>query len=52
MGSHSLLQGNLPDPGFEPGSSALQADSFPCRTLQMSAVPETAIGVVSSWSHT
>ena len=26
-GCHSLLQGNLPDPGSEPGSPALQADS-------------------------
>ena len=31
MDSHSLLQGLnfLPDPGIEPGSSALQEDSFP-----------------------
>ena len=29
MGSHSFLQGNVPDPGIEPGSSALQADSLP-----------------------
>ena len=29
MGSLSLLQGNLPDPGIEPGSPALQADSLP-----------------------
>ena len=27
--SLSLLQGNLPDPGFEPGSPALQMDSLP-----------------------
>ena len=26
---HFLLQGYLPDPGIEPGSSALQADSLP-----------------------
>ena len=29
MGCHALLQGNLPNPGTEPGSPALQADSFP-----------------------
>ena len=29
MGSHSLLQGDLPDPGIEPGSATLQADSLP-----------------------
>ena len=29
MGSHSLLQGNLPDPGIKPGSPALQIDSLP-----------------------
>ena len=29
VGSHSLLQGNLPDPGIEPWSPALQADSSP-----------------------
>ena len=28
MGCHCLLQGNLPDPGIEPGSPALQADSL------------------------
>ena len=27
-GSHSLLQGNLPDPTVKPGFSALQADSL------------------------
>ena len=27
VGGPSLLQGNLPNPGIEPGSSALQADS-------------------------
>ena len=26
VGSHSLLQGNLPDPGYKPRSPALQAD--------------------------
>ena len=29
VGSLSLLQGNLPNPGFEPRSPALQADSLP-----------------------
>ena len=29
MGSLSLLQGNLPNPGIEPRSPALQADSLP-----------------------
>ena len=29
MGSYFLLQGNLPDPGFEPGSPALLVDSVP-----------------------
>ena len=30
MGSHSLLQGIPPDPGIEPQSPALPADSLPC----------------------
>ena len=29
MGCHSLLQGNLPNPGTEPGSPALESDSLP-----------------------
>ena len=29
MGCHNLLQGNLPNPGTEPRSPALQADSLP-----------------------
>ena len=29
VGCHSLLQGNLPNLGIEPGSPALQADSLP-----------------------
>ena len=29
MGCHFLLQGNLPNPGIEPWSPALQADSLP-----------------------
>ena len=28
LGCHFLLQGNLPDPGIEPKSPALQADSL------------------------
>ena len=29
VGSRFLLQGNLPDPGIEPGSPELQADALP-----------------------
>ena len=29
MGSHSLIQGNLPNLGIKPGSPTLQADSSP-----------------------
>ena len=29
MDSHALLQRDLPDPGIEPGSPELQADSLP-----------------------
>ena len=29
MGCHALLQGNLPNPGIEPRSPALQADCLP-----------------------
>ena len=29
VGSHSLFPGDLSDPGTEPGSSTLQADSVP-----------------------
>ena len=29
MGYYALLQGNLPNPGIEPRSPTLQADSFP-----------------------
>jgi len=29
VGCHFLLQGNLPDPGIEPRSPALQADALP-----------------------
>ena len=34
IGSHSLLQGNLPDPRIEPGSPALQVDSLPSEPLR------------------
>ena len=34
MGCPSLLQGGLPDPGMEPGSPALQADSLPSEPPQ------------------
>ena len=34
VGIHSLLSpGDFPDPGIEPGSPALQADSLPCELL-------------------
>jgi len=29
VGYHFILQGNLPNPGIEPASPALQADSLP-----------------------
>ena len=29
VGSHSLLQGDLPDPGIKPGTPTLQEDSLP-----------------------
>ena len=32
MGSFSLLQGNLPNPGIEPRSPALQVDSLPAKS--------------------
>jgi len=39
MGSHFLLQRNLPDPGTEPGSPTLQADALPT-ALQVPALPD------------
>ena len=33
VSSLSLLQGDLPDPGIEPGSPALEADSLPAELL-------------------
>ena len=41
MGNLSLLQGNLPNPGIEPRSPTLQADSLPAEppgTLVMNIV--------------
>ena len=34
VGSLSLLQGNLPNPGVEPGSPAFQVDSLPTELPQ------------------
>ena len=34
VGCHSLLQGDLPDPGVGPKSPALQADSLPSEPLR------------------
>ena len=43
LGCHSLLQGNLPNPGIKPGSPALQADSLlyepPGKPLSWHATP-------------
>ena len=33
VGCHFLLQGDLPDPGIEPGSLARQADALPSELL-------------------
>ena len=41
VGSLSLLQGNLPNPGIEPRSSALQADSLP---TELSGKPHMVLG--------
>ena len=38
VGWHSLLQGNLPDPGIETGSHGLQADSLPSPVQSLSCV--------------
>ena len=43
MGCHSLLQGNLPGPGIEPGSPTLQALS-----LLSEAIREASIFVLLS----
>ena len=37
MGCHFLLQGNLPDPGIEPKSPALQVDSLLSEPLYLSS---------------
>ena len=43
VSSHSLLWGNLPNPGVKPGSPALQADSFlsepPGKPIYMTLYP-------------
>ena len=44
VGSPSLLQQDLPDPGIEPGSPTLQADSLPAE-LPGEPVPETVSDV-------
>ena len=52
VGCHALLQGiflthglwDLPDPGIEPASSALQADS-----LQLSQIPKVTLQNISFW---
>ena len=31
IGSHSLFQGDLPNPGIKPGSPTLQADCLPSK---------------------
>ena len=44
MGSHSLSPGDLPDPGIEPGSPTLQADSL------LSEASRGATGPLQSFS--
>ena len=39
VGCHSLLQGKLPNPGIEPGSPALQADSLPSEQQGSPQIP-------------
>ena len=39
VGCHFLLQGNLPHPGIEPGSPALQAEPSTIQTLQAKPSP-------------
>ena len=45
MGSLSLLPGNLPDPGIEPRSPTLQADSLPAQPKEKSK--NTGVGSLS-----
>ena len=40
MGCHFLLQGNLTDPGIEPGSPAWQADALPSEPPGNPSPPE------------
>ena len=42
MGCHFLLQGNLPDPGIEPKSPAVQADVLPSEPPGKPREPEDA----------
>ena len=45
VGCHFLLWGNLPDPGIDPGTPALQADSLPS---ELPAKPKnTGLGSLS-----
>ena len=44
-GSHSLLQGGLLDPGIEPGSPTLQADSLP---MELSGKPLLNVAAIKS----
>ena len=50
VGSLSLLQWNLPDPGIEPGSPALQADFLPAE-LPENPQSVTKFSSVQSLSH-
>ena len=43
MGSRSLLQGNLPNPGIEPRSPTLQADALPAEPQGKPLVPRPGI---------
>ena len=44
MGSHFLLQGSFPDPGIEPTSPALQADSLPSESPGKLKVGSVLVG--------
>ena len=39
MGCHFLLQGDVPDPGIEPGSLALWADALPSEPPKPHCLP-------------
>ena len=59
MGCHFLLQGNLPDPGMEPGSPSLAAGLFtaepsgeaPITTLGDVTVEKLAQEVCCCWNY-